>query len=119
MDPISGGSGKVEGYTLKDVLSCFETVVRDKFDPDQFRENGTNMAEQAFNAYSESKQIIYDQPKQQLDTMWEKGKTVQVVNINDPIKMLNSVVILFQDESSTDSEKIDVAVEGKSNLIYE
>ena len=52
---------------------------------------------------------------------------MQVVNINDPIKMLNSVVILFKDPDSKDSEvfenaaveSIDVTIEGKLNIIYE
>ena len=126
MDADSGS--KATGFTLKDVNIRFESIICNQFDPSAYNQDdkGNNMAEDTHFEYQEEKQIFYDQP-QVISKVWKGDSTAEVLSINDAIKMLDSVVILFTKEGSKDSEefvnpnieRIDVTVEGKSNLVYE
>ena len=127
MDATTGS--KPEGFTLKDAQIRFESITFNSFDPGAYNEDnkGNNLAEHVNYEYSEGKEIFYDQPKLVVSKVFKKDSTVEVVSINEPIRMLDSVVILFTESGSKDSEKyvnpkierIDVTVEGKSNLVYE
>ena len=127
MDATVGS--KPEGFTLKDVQIRFESITFNSFDPGAYNEDnkGNNLAEDVNYEYSEGKEIFYDQPREVISRVFKKDSTVEVININEPLRMLDSVVILFTESDSKDSEKyvnpeierVDVTVEGKSNLVYE
>ena len=101
---VAATGSKVEGYTLEDVTLRFETItcmsLRDEDNPER---SGTNLARVASRRYESGKEIFFKQPFQQLEEVW--SKSMLNCQINAPIKMLNAVVLLFQEVDSKDSEK--------------
>ena len=121
-------SGKTAtGYKLKDVLIRYDTITYNEFDPKEYEKNSGNLAADTSMAYREGKQIVYDQPRFVSNENWLSNSTTENFLVNEPIQMLEAVVILFKAPNEEDPAKFEnakieemtVHVGGKSNKIYE
>ena len=121
---------KTAGYKLKDVLIRYDTITYQEFEPKEYEKNSGNLVADASAVYREGKQIVAianDQPRFITQQTWKANSTTENVEINEPINMLDAVVILFKKANEGDPTKFEnakieemtVRVGGKSNKIYE
>ena len=106
----TSGSGKTAtDYKLKDVLIRYDTITYDEFDPKEYEKNSGNLAADTSMAYKEGKQIVYNQPRFVSEEDWASGSTTENILVNEPIQMLDAVVILFKKPNEKDPAKFENA----------
>ena len=124
---IAATGSNIEGYTIEKLSLRYETISCMSLKPEDIAANGPNLAAQAMAMYQGGKQLFYDQPVLQRTINWPKNTDNSIgIRVNAPIKMLNSIVVLFRDPDSNDSENFEnagiesimVSVEGSQNQLY-
>ena len=104
---VSGAATK--NYKLKDVLIRYDTITYNEFDPKEYEKNSGNLAAGTSMAYKEGKQIVYDQPRFVSEETWTSGSVTENILVNEPIQMLDAIVILFKNENETDPAQFENA----------
>ena len=101
---VAATGSKVEGYSLEDVLLRFEVITCMSLANSEDNGSGVNLARNASKIYNSGKEVFFKQKQLIQEEIWPKDSTVRNVQINAPIKMLNAIALLFEEEDNKNSE---------------
>ena len=107
---VAASGSKVQGYSIEDVRLEFESVLSEGTRKEDMGKGSRNLAIEASNEYSGGKQMFFDAPFFVREEDYPKGaSSSHNISINPSLSMINTVLILFKDPRSTDSERFENA----------
>ena len=124
---VAASGSKVEGYRIEDVRLEFKSLLCNGLREEDQGKGVRNLAMKASREYWMGKQLFFEVPffLREIDYPKEENNSFNV-NINPSLSMINSVIILFKDPTSGDSERfenasiesVNISVEAEQSVIF-